>query len=150
MPDGLTDNKQFMKMLKIIYWTSTGLVSVIMLYSVFVYIADPEIDEIFHHLGYPSYLRVELAVGKMIGIILLLGPFPGWLKEWAYGSFVVVFISALIAHTVSGDPLVACLIPVLILLVHLGSYISYRLLITKKVIWEAAMNKHYEQGTEFE
>jgi DoxX-like protein len=139
-----------MKMLKITYWVTTGLVSLIMLYSVIVYMTDPRIDAVFHHLGFPSYLRVELAVGKLIGIVLLLGPFSAWLKEWAYGCFVVVFISAVIAHTVSGDLVISRLIPVVILVIHLGSYISYRMLTAKKEIWQNAMNKHYEQGSEFQ
>ncbi len=41
----------------------------------------------FTHLGFPAYFRVELSWAKLFGVVLLLAPVPGRLKEWAYAGF---------------------------------------------------------------
>jgi uncharacterized membrane protein YphA (DoxX/SURF4 family) len=114
-----------MKAIKITYWTTTSLISLLMLFSVYAYLTQPAVDQGFHHLGYPSYFRVELAIAKFIGVIVLLSPVPSRIKEWAYAGFTIVFISALIAHTVSGDPLLARINPIITLALLLVSYVTY-------------------------
>ena len=59
---------------------------------------------IFKHLGFPQYFRVELAVAKMIGVLILLIPqTPSKVKEWGYVGFGITLISGAIAHFNSGD-----------------------------------------------
>jgi uncharacterized membrane protein YphA (DoxX/SURF4 family) len=114
-----------MKTLKITYWTSTSLVALLMSFSVYAYLAMPAIDQTFHHLGYPSYFRVELAIAKLLGVIALLLPVPPRIKEWTYAGFTIVFISAFIAHTVAGDPVSARISPFVSLLLLIISYLTY-------------------------
>lgn len=94
-----------MKKTKIVYWTTTGLISGMMLLSAMMYFTAPEVKAGFVHLGYPSYFRVELAIAKLAGALALLLPFVNWrIKEWAYFGFLVTFVSAMISHIASGDP----------------------------------------------
>src|SRR5204862_7984834 len=65
--------------------------------------------QMFTHLGFPDYFRVELSWAKLIGVALLLAPAPARasltasLKEWAYAGFAINLASALIAHLSVGD-----------------------------------------------
>src|SRR5438067_9941191 len=63
----------------------------------------PQVAEMFTHLGFPDYFRVELSWAKLLGVVLLLAPVPAPLKEWAYAGFAITLGSALIAHFAVGD-----------------------------------------------
>lgn len=115
-----------MKVIKIIYWVTTAIVALMMSYSAYAYLTKPEIKEAFHHLGFADYFRIELAVAKLIGAVLLLLPVPGRLKEWTYSGFVITFISAFIAHTASGDPLSYRIMPLVFLCLLIVSYTCYQ------------------------
>ncbi|AXY74616.1 DoxX family protein [Paraflavitalea soli] len=117
-----------MRYVKISYWATTALVSLMMVYSSIVYFIDSDLKQAFLHLGLPDYFRIELSIAKLLGVALLLLPVYGWLKEWAYAGFFIVFISAIIAHTASGDPLMVRMMPLIFLFLLLISYFCYRLL----------------------
>jgi len=88
-----------MKKNKIIFWITTGLVSAMMLFSAYSYLTNEVMKSGFVHLGFPSYFRIELAVAKILGVIVLILPLiPNRLKEFAYTGFAITFISAFIAH----------------------------------------------------
>lgn len=119
-----------MKKNKIIYWASTGVVGAMMLFTAFKYLTNQEMKEAFAHLGFPDYFRIELAIAKIIGAILLLIPaFPSRIKDLAYFSFALVFVSAIIAHSSLGDPALASIMP----LAFLG-ILSISYFIKKKVL----------------
>lgn len=115
-----------MKTFKITYWVSTAIVALMMVYSAYAYLTQPMMDQAFQHLGFPAYFRVELAVAKIIGAILLLAPVASRFKEWAYAGFSITFISAFIAHSMSGDPVSVRIMPVIFLLLLIVSYFSYK------------------------
>lgn len=114
-----------MKGIKITYWITTSIVVIMMTYSAYAYLTQAAVQQGFHHLGYPDYFRVELAFAKLIGAVLLVVPVAAWIKEWAYAGFVFTFISAFIAHTASGDPVNNRIMPLVILALLIGSYITY-------------------------
>ncbi len=114
-----------MKATKIIYWVTTSIVAIMMLYSCYAYLSQPAMKQAFQHLGYPDYFRVELAIAKLIGAAILLAPLTARVKEWAYAGFAFAFVSAFIAHTVSGDPMNYRMMPVMFLALLVVSYISY-------------------------
>lgn len=88
-----------MKKDKIIYWTTTGIITLIMLFSIYM-MYSPH----YKHLGFPDYFRGELLVLKIAGLLVLLIPqVPLRMKEWAYAGFGIVLISACVAHFNSGD-----------------------------------------------
>ena len=113
-----------MKKNAIIYWATTGIVSLMMLFSAYSYLAKPEIAAAFKHLGFPDYFRIELAVAKIAGALVLIIPqIPVRIKEWAYAGFGITFISAAIAHTSSGDPAKNIMMPLVFLVILIISYV---------------------------
>jgi len=113
-----------MKKDKIIYWATTGVISLMMLFSAYQYISNPQMEEAFKHLGFPGYFRIELALAKIVGAAVLLIPqIPARIKEWAYAGFGIVFISASIAHFTSGDPVKNVIMPVVFLAILIASNI---------------------------
>lgn len=104
---------RIMKKDKIIYWTSTGALTFIMLFSMFKMYTP-----IYEHLGFPHYFRTELLIAKILGLIVLLTPqIPSILKEWAYAGFGIVLISASIAHFNRGDTIINAIEPYIWLII---------------------------------
>jgi uncharacterized membrane protein YphA (DoxX/SURF4 family) len=122
-----------MKPNKIIYWILTGIVALMMYFSTYSYLTNPQATQAFHHLGFPDYFRVELAVFKFIGATLLLLPVYVRVKEWTYAGFSIVFVSAFIAHTASGDPIFNRIMPLIFLALLIGSYIMYHKAFGKEI-----------------
>jgi hypothetical protein len=59
----------------------------------------PQVAQMFTHLGFPGYFRVELSWAKFAGLVAVLVPMvPARVKEWAYAGFAITLVSALIAH----------------------------------------------------
>jgi hypothetical protein len=114
------------KAIKITYWISTAIISLMMLFSAYSYLTNPMIKQAFQHLGFPDYFRIELAVAKIFGAIILLVPIKGAIKEWAYAGLTFTFVSAFIAHNVSGDPITNQVGPIIFLLVLALSYLMYQ------------------------
>lgn len=110
---------------KYVYWGSTGLVTLFMLFSGVMYFIADAPAETFERLGFPDYFRIQLGVAKLVGGVALLVPLPRWLKEWTYAGFVIDFVSALIAHLAVGDPVSTMVVPVALLAVLMVSYGSY-------------------------
>ena len=116
-----------MKKDKIIYWLTTGIISLMMLFSAFSYLTNEEIKAAFTQLGFPGYFRIELAVAKILGAAVLLLPMVSLrLKEFAYFGFAITFISAVIAHISSGQPASVAIMPVVFLAVLAVSYFYLR------------------------
>jgi hypothetical protein len=86
-----------------VYWTVTAFFCLQMAFTAYAQLRLPQVAEAFTHLGFPSYFRVELSLAKLLGLLLLLAPVPGRLKEWAYAGFAIDLASALIAHLTVGD-----------------------------------------------
>jgi hypothetical protein len=85
------------------YWVATGLLCLQMGFTAYAQLTLPQVAEAFAHLGFPSYFRVELALAKLLAIVVLLAPAPARLKEWAYAGFAITLVSALVAHFAVGD-----------------------------------------------
>ena len=102
-----------MKKNKTIYQVTTGIIVLIMLFSMYkMYTPD------YDRLGLPNYLRVELSVFKILGLMILLLPqFSIRMKEWAYAGFGITLISASVAHYSSGDALLRSLEPIIFLII---------------------------------
>lgn len=114
---------------KIIYWTTTGIVCSVMVFSAINFnLNDPfgPFERPFAHLGLPDYLRIELTVAKTLGVLALLVPgIPRKLKEFAYFGFAITLISASIAHFSSGDGILFVIDPLLFLSALLVSYLYF-------------------------
>jgi len=115
-----------MKRQTIIYWTTTSILSLMMLFSAYAYLTADAMQAAFGHLGFPAYFRIELAIAKALGVVALLTPaIKGRAKEWAYAGFFIVFVSAFIAHAASGDGAGKWIAPLIMLGLLFASYFSY-------------------------
>ena len=85
------------------YWIATALFCLQVGFTAYAQLRLPQVGEMFRHLGFPDYFRVELAWLNLLGVVLLLAPVPSRLKEWAYAGFAITLGSALIAHFAVGD-----------------------------------------------
>jgi hypothetical protein len=85
------------------YWIATALFCLQIGFTAYAQLRLPQVAEAFAHLGFPEYFRVELALAKLLGVVLLLAPVAPRLKEWAYAGFAFTLGSALVAHLSVGD-----------------------------------------------
>ena len=99
----LAANRPNPKATTIVYWIVTALFCLQMGFTAYAQLRLPQVAEMFTHLGFPAYFRVELSWVKLLGVVLLLAPVPARLKEWAYAGFAITLASALIAHFSQGD-----------------------------------------------
>jgi len=91
---------------QIIYWTTTGIVAGIMLWSALNFAFNPAMKGAFAHFGLPNWFRLELTTAKILGVFALVIPrVPRLIKDFAYSGFAITLISASIAHLSSGDPI---------------------------------------------
>ena len=93
-----------MKKIKITYWITTVLITLIMLSSGIGYLVKlPQFEEAMKELGYPEYFIYILGVSKILGVIALLQKKYVIYKEWAYAGFAFVLIAATISHMALGQ-----------------------------------------------
>lgn len=115
-----------MKKDRLIFWITTGIFGVMMLFSAFNYFFNEEVKSSFVHLGFPDYFRIELGIAKMLGALTLLLPMmPDKIKQFAYAGFTINLLSAAIAHMASGDPLSVSITPLVFLGILTVSYVYY-------------------------
>jgi hypothetical protein len=121
-----------MKVTKIIYWITTGIICLFSLGAIQMN-SQMAIDGA-NHLLIPRYLGLEASIGQLIGLVLLITPaVPKRFKEWAYVGYGIMYITAFIAHISVGDPIVPFgLMALLFFAILLGSYISFHKLETAK------------------
>mgnify|MGYP000330187042 CR=1 FL=1 len=108
---------------KIIYWISTGLITLLMLFSAGMYIFNYEmVSETFIKLGYPTYIIYPLAIAKILGLIAIWFIRSNSLKEWAYAGFFFAMSGATISHFAVGQPITEALPSIILLLVTIASW----------------------------
>jgi hypothetical protein len=113
---------------KIIYWISTGMISLFEISGAFFMNSQVAIEGT-RHLGLPEWFRWEVSIGHLIGGILLIAPINKRIKEWTYVAFGIDFISAFIAY-VSIDGWVAnTFSPIIMFGLLVVSYVYYHRLI---------------------
>jgi hypothetical protein len=108
---------------KFIYWiatlwlalgmASTGIVQIIPL---------KEETEMMRHLGYPLYFLTLLGVWKLLGVIAILIPKFGLLKEWAYAGFFFAMSGAAVSHLACGDGAKELFGPLLLIVLTIFSW----------------------------
>ncbi len=93
-----------MKTKKIIYYISTGLLTLLLLFSAGMYFFNhDEVAGVFTNFGYPTYIIYPYAIAKLLGLAAIWIVGSKTLKEWAYAGFFFAFIFALFAHIMIGD-----------------------------------------------
>lgn len=93
-----------MKTNRIVYYVSTGLLTLLVLFSAGMYIFNyDDVSVMFTNFGYPTYLIYPYAIIKLLGLVALWVPNLKLVKEWAYAGFFFAFILAFFAHFMIGD-----------------------------------------------
>lgn len=89
---------------RIVFLISTGILTVIMTFSVGMYFLNHEmIAGAFSQLGYPTYLIYPLAIAKILGLIAIWTNRSRVLREWAYAGFFFDTTLAFTAHVMVED-----------------------------------------------
>jgi uncharacterized membrane protein YphA (DoxX/SURF4 family) len=110
-----------------LYWIVKGLMSAFMLMaSIPDVLRIPQAVELFTRLGYPTYLLPFLGTAKILAVIAILVPGFPRIREWAYAGLVFDLIGAWYSHISVGDPPSAWMLPVIALLLVVGSYVVDR------------------------
>lgn len=93
-----------MKKNQIIYYSSTGLLTLLMLFSAGMYFFNhAEVTKMFETFGYPAYIIYPYAIAKLLGIVAIWFVKNKNVKEWAYAGFFFAFILAFFAHVMIKD-----------------------------------------------
>ncbi|MCZ6474895.1 MAG: DoxX family protein, partial [Gammaproteobacteria bacterium] len=87
---------------KILYWSATGYMLLLMMMSVVSYhINHDGMAMMFVAFGYPAYLVYPLAYLKLIGIIVVITNRYNNLKDWVYATYYINMILAFVVHVVA-------------------------------------------------
>ncbi len=88
----------------LIYRISTGLFTLLMLFSAGMYFVQNDmVSETFLKLGFPTFIIYPLAIAKILGLIAIWTNKSAMLKEWAYAGFVFDLLLAITAHLAISD-----------------------------------------------
>ena len=74
---------------KIVYWISTGIASLMLMFALSYLTGSEQVVSGFAKAGYPQHLRIVLGVAKPAAAIVLLLPGFALLKEWAYAGAAI-------------------------------------------------------------
>ncbi len=106
------------------YWVTLVLFSMAMGFGGLAdLMKNPEIMESMKKLGYPEYLATILGFWKLCGVVAILLPGLGLVKEWAYAGFLFDLTGASASHAMVQDELAKVIIPLVILAIGGCSWI---------------------------
>lgn len=109
---------------KIVYWMSTGIASLMLLFCLTYLTGNAAIVSGFTKVGYPQHLRIVLGIAKPLAAIILLLPGLALLKEWAYAGVTFAWVMAFIAHYAAGDGVRVWSMPLGLLVLLIVSYFT--------------------------
>jgi hypothetical protein len=109
---------------KIVYWGSTGIVSLMLLFALSYLTGNEQVTSGFAKAGYPQHLRIVLGIVKPLAAIVLLLPGLGLLKEWAYAGATFAWVMATISAYSSGEPVLVSILPLGLLALLVVSYVT--------------------------
>jgi len=116
--------------MQLLYWITTSLVSAMLALSSYTYMFHQNTIIGVKELGIPDFLRWELAILKILALLVLLIPvFPMQVKEWAYAGVGLFFVTAIVAHIAHKDAIFITLINLVFIILLIVS----RLIITKLI-----------------
>lgn len=104
------------KTVKIAYWISTIIFSLMMLMDGYGGVARVEDGQVvMKHLQYPVYLLSIVGTAKILGAVAILQPKFQTIKEWAYAGFAINFVGAAASRAFMGDSAGEIIVPLVAL-----------------------------------
>ncbi len=89
---------------KAIYWISTGVLILMMLFSTIEYLVHTQqVSNVFSRIGYSDRLVIPLAILKALGVLAIISKKSRVLKELAYLGFLITFILSFGGHWSKND-----------------------------------------------
>jgi DoxX-like family len=86
------------------YWVATiAVAGLFAVPGVALLLRVPHFVEDMTRLGYPSYFLTLLGFAKLVGVVAILVPGFGRLKEWAYAGLVFDALAASASRLAIGD-----------------------------------------------
>jgi hypothetical protein len=108
---------------KIIYWIATLWLALGMLSTAIVQLLKVKDEaDMMAQLGYPIYLLTLLGIWKILGVIAVLIPKFGLVKEWAYAGFFFAMSGAVYSHLAIGDAAISLFGPILLIVLTVLSW----------------------------
>lgn len=115
-----------MKKNKIIFWVATIILILwegVMPLSTILF-APEYVNAGTKPLGYPDYFAYTLIICKVLGVIAISLPkIPNKVREWAYAGLTFNLVFAFISHAAVDKNIGFMLMPVVVLLILVVSYI---------------------------
>jgi hypothetical protein len=108
----------------IAYWTSTGIVALMLLLSLSYLTGNEQVVSGFAKAGYPQHLRVVLGIVKPAAASVLLLPGLALFKEWAYAGVTFAWVMAFISAYTLGEPAQIWIMPLALLALLIVSYVT--------------------------
>ena len=108
----------------IAYWTSTGIVALMLLLSLSYLTGNEQVVSGFAKAGYPQHLRIVLGIVKPAAAIVLLLPGLALLKEWAYAGVTFAWVMAFISAYTLGEAAQIWIMPLALLALLILSYVT--------------------------
>lgn len=110
---------------RMIYLTSTGLLSVMLLLTIGNTIFNNALfTQKFSELGYPAYLIYPLVVVRILALVAIWSDKSRTLKEWAYAGVFFELVLATAAHVAVADG--GFPIPLMGIVFLFSSYVIWR------------------------
>ena len=93
-----------MSLPKLIYWFSSGLLALLLLFSATMHFLNhAQVVHTFEELGYPTYLIYPLAILKILAVLAIITSKSRFLKKLAYSGVFYILILAFVAHLLERD-----------------------------------------------
>jgi hypothetical protein len=109
---------------KIVYWGSTGVIALMLLFALSYLTGSEQVTSGFAKAGYPQHLRIVLGIAKPLAAIVLLLPGFALLKEWAYAGVTFAWVMATISAYSSGESVQVWILPLGLLGLLAISYLT--------------------------
>jgi hypothetical protein len=110
----------------LIFWITTSLIAIFEGIVPVLTFRTELAKEGIRHLGYPDYFGVMIVAFRICGVIALIFPqIPTRIKEWAYGGFIIEFLSASVSNMVVDGLTFNFIVPLIVMAVLLLSYFSF-------------------------
>jgi len=115
-----------MKKTNVIYWISTVIFALLMLFSAIPDMLNlPDAKEFMTKLGYPAYFTPFIGVAKVLGVIAIVIPGFPKIKEWAYAGLAFDLIGALYSNIAVGPVSLQMLFMLVWIIPGIISYIYF-------------------------